>query len=127
MDQRHRPKLLFVEDEFLIRLTVAEALSDDGFEVLEAASGEEALQLLGADPSVALLLTDLQLPGKIDGGELVRRARETRPDLPVILVTGRPEQRASAAASPRDMVIVKPYLPSEVSAAVRRMLGLPPA
>jgi CheY-like chemotaxis protein len=118
-----RPKVLIVEDEFLIRLTLAEALADDGFEVIEAANGAEALQALPADGALALLLTDIQLPGGMNGMEVARRLRGQVPDLPVIFMTGRPDRSETTPASDRDLFIAKPYLPSEVCAAARRLTG----
>jgi len=113
-------KLLIVEDDFLIRITLAETLTDDGFVVVEAASGDEGLAMLQEDDSIALLLTDIQLPGKLDGYALVLAARTRRPDLPVIFMTGRPDVQSSVA-NPRDFYISKPYLPSDVSAAAKRL------
>jgi CheY-like chemotaxis protein len=116
-------RVLIVEDEFLVRLTLMEALADEGFEVVEAATGDEALTLLQSDPGIGLLMTDVQLPGSLNGLGLARAAREQRPDLPVVYMTGRPDALAGALASPRDAFIAKPYLPSEVAATVRRMTG----
>lgn len=115
------PRVLVVEDEFLIRLTLAEALSDDGFEVLEAESGADALSLLRRHPNIRLLLTDVQLPGGLDGRSLAREARETAPNLAVILMSGTPEAVDASAVSARDVFIAKPYLPSDVCAAARRL------
>lgn len=117
------PKILIVEDEFLIRLTLAEALAEEGFEVVEAGSADEALPLLPGDPPVALLLTDVQLPGRLDGLALARAARERMPELPVIYMTGRPDNLSGTARSPRDVFISKPYLPSQVCATARRLTG----
>ncbi len=117
-------RLLLVEDEFLIRLTLSEALSDAGYEVLEAADADEALRQMSgraAGAAVKLLLTDVQLPGPIDGHALAARAREQAPDLPVIFMTGRPDP-GHAGLLGRDVFIAKPYLPSEVCAAVDRIL-----
>jgi CheY-like chemotaxis protein len=115
-------KVLVVEDEFLIRLTIVEALSDEGFEVLEAGTGQDALQALRSNPDLALLLTDIQLPGGINGRDLVRMARETKPDLPVIFMSGRPDT-SGAGPSSRELYLTKPYLPSELCAAARRLIG----
>lgn len=115
------PKCLIVEDEYLIRLTLAEALTDDGFDVVEAATGDEALAILQRDDSVELLLTDIQLPGKLDGVALARAARDHAPSLPVIFMTGRPDSKIGG--SERDAFIPKPYLPSQVCATARRLTG----
>ncbi len=114
-------RVLLVEDEFLVRLTLAEALADEGLDVVEANRGAAALPLLEADDQIVLLLTDIQLPGKLNGLELVRLARRLRPDLPAVYMTGRPDTMAGSTASERDAFIVKPYVPSEVTAAVRRL------
>ena len=115
-------RLLLVEDEFLIRLTLAETLADAGYEVVEAEDADEALARLGESP-VDLLLTDIQLPGPVNGNELAKRVRAVLPELPVIFMTGRPEPGAGHLAGKREVTISKPYLPSEVCAAIARLLG----
>jgi len=119
----HKTRVLLVEDEFLIRLTLCEALAEDGFEVIEASDGIEAMRLLNGVETFALLLTDVQLPGGFAGPDIARRFRERQGDLPVIFMTGRPEALSGAAANPRDMLIVKPYTPSAICAAARRLTG----
>jgi len=116
-------RVLVVEDEFLIRLTLVEALADEGITAVEAATGEEALSCLEKDDAIELILTDLHLPGALDGLGLARAARRRQPDLPIVFMTGRPDQLAGFTLSDRDARIAKPYLPSQVTAAVRRLLG----
>jgi CheY-like chemotaxis protein len=118
------PRILVVEDEFLIRLTLVEALGDEGFEVVEAESGDAGLLALQADGSIQLLLTDIQLPGSLDGRGLARRARETRPELPIIYMTGRPDPAAEAAATPNERYIAKPYTLNDICKAVRDLLNV---
>ena len=117
------PQILIVEDEFLIRLTLSEVLTDEGYDILEAETGEDALEIMGQNPAIAVLLTDVQLPGKVDGHALARHARESRPDLPVIFMTGRPDAAAGRSTGAREMFVAKPYLPSEICAAVKLILG----
>ncbi len=116
-------RVLIVEDEFLIRLTLSEVLADEGYIVLEAESGDEAIAILSDTPDIAVLLTDIQLPGTLDGRALVQHARQTRPDLPVIFMTGRPDAIPANQAGGREMFVAKPYLPSEICLAVKRMLA----
>jgi CheY-like chemotaxis protein len=116
-------RVLIVEDEFLIRLTLAEVLSDEGYTVIEAETADEAVKLLQAGPPIDVLLTDIQLPGQLDGKALVRHVRETQPDLPVIFMTGRPDTMDGRSPDSKEVYVAKPYLPSEICAAVRRMLG----
>jgi CheY-like chemotaxis protein len=115
---REPARILVVEDDFLIRMMLAEMLTDEGYEVVEAGSGDEALPLL--DGSVALLLTDVQLPGALNGRALVEKARQTRPDLPVIYTSGRSD--GMAKLGPHEVAVAKPYQSSDICAAVRKML-----
>jgi DNA-binding response OmpR family regulator len=115
-------RVFIVEDEFLIRLTLSEVLSDEGYEVFEAETGDEALGMLDAAGQIDVLLTDIQLPGSLDGRALVRQARMTRPTLPVIFMTGRPDAAGNETVGALDVYVAKPYLPSEICAAVKRLL-----
>ncbi len=115
-------RVLLVEDEFLIRMTLSEALADAGFEVLEAEDADQALALLASDSTIQLLLTDIQLPGSCNGQVLVERARQTRPTLPVIFMSGR-LGTTPAGGGGRDRYIAKPYLPSEICSAAREMIA----
>ncbi len=114
-------RILVVEDEFLIRLTLSEALGDEGFEVLEAETGDDALPLLQAGSDIRLLLTDIQLPGTLNGHALVQRVRQTMPNLPVIFMTGRLEQDMGTSASPLDVFISKPYTLTAICDAAKRL------
>ena len=117
-----RARVLVVEDEFLIRLTLSEVLADEGYDVLEAETGDAALALLENDMNISVLLTDIQLPGSMDGRALVQHVRQTLPDLPVIYMTGRPDSMTGQTTGAREMYVAKPYLPSDICAAVRRMI-----
>lgn len=79
--------ILVVEDEPQVRQISTECLRDLGYTVLEAANGSEALAILADRHDVLLLFTDVVMPG-MNGRELVDRARETHPTLPVLYTTG---------------------------------------
>jgi DNA-binding response OmpR family regulator len=115
-------RILVVEDDFLIRMTLTEALESEGFLVIEADSGEAALVQLRSDPSISLLMTDMQLSGGLDGHALVMAVRVENAILPIIYMTGRPD-KVEAIDSEREMVIGKPYLPSEICAAAHKMIA----
>ncbi len=117
-----RPRVLVVEDEFLIRLTLVEALSDEGFLVLEAETGDAALPILQSDRMISLLLTDIQLPGTLNGHALASKARENLPDLPIIFMTGRPRADDEADGSGRDVFISKPYTLANICQAAKRLI-----
>ena len=86
-------KALIVEDEALIRLNLCDMLEEMGLETAQAANGDDGLAILERDQSIGLLVADLGLHG-MSGEELVRRARGMRPQLKIIVATGR-----SAAAN----------------------------
>jgi CheY-like chemotaxis protein len=81
-------RVLVVEDEPLVRDYVAEVLAESGFKVLEAANGQEALALLSDNPSVCAVVSDVAMPGSVNGFELARRLRKELPDLGIVLVSG---------------------------------------
>jgi len=118
----HKKRVLVVEDDFLIRMTLTESLEMEGYVVLEADSGEAALVQLRADPSICLLMTDMQLSGGLDGEDLVKAVRLENAILPIIYMTGRPD-RITIADPGKEIVIGKPYLPSEICAAARKMIA----
>jgi DNA-binding response OmpR family regulator len=79
--------VLLVEDDPLIREFVVEALRDAGFHVIHASTGEEALAWRKRH-AADVLVTDIKLPGKVDGWQIAERCREHNPELPVIYATG---------------------------------------
>ena len=80
-------KVLVVEDVVLIRMTTVDMLEQLGFSAVEAGDGAEALAVLAGDPAIAILLTDLGLPG-MSGQQLVEKALRLRPELKVIIASG---------------------------------------
>ncbi len=117
-------RILLVEDEFLVRLTLAEALVDAGFEVAEAQSGDEAMRLVIGPDGFDMLVTDIQMPGALDGVQLARKVRETDPGIPVIYMTGLPVSlREAHPLGPREAFICKPYGPAEVLGVIRKLLA----
>jgi CheY-like chemotaxis protein len=100
--------LLLVEDDQLVRMTLAEGLSDAGFEVLEAEDAESGLALLASRPDIAVLLTDINLPGA-DGFALAHAARVLRPQLPVVYASGRYREAVPDRALPDAAFLAKPF------------------
>jgi len=92
-----KPKVLIVDDEPLVRMTIADMLRSGGFDVFEAAAGAQVLQLLAAERPVAALVTDVRMPG-MDGVDLSHRVREAHPQMPIVLVSG--DTRPDAALLP---------------------------
>ncbi len=116
-------KVLIVEDEFLIRLILAEALTDAGYDVEQASNGDEAASAVVGEEPLSLLVTDIQMPGSLDGGGLARFLRQSYPDLPVVYTSGRPANKCSLGPLGRkDLFIRKPYTPSQVVDAIGCLL-----
>jgi len=83
-----RLTLLVVEDEPLIRIELADLLMDMGYRVIEAARADAAIRLLEAHPEIAAVITDLDMPGSMDGLALARIVRECWPPCALIMVSG---------------------------------------
>ncbi len=115
-------RVLLVEDDFLIRLTLSESLRDDGFDVIEAADTDEAVTAIDQG-GLQMLITDVQIPGTLNGIGVAEHAWRLCPDLPVIFITGRPDAVPDCGMN-RSLVMAKPYLPSEICAAARSMLAV---
>jgi len=118
-------RILLVEDDFLIRLTLAESLQDEGFAVVEAETADAALASITEDADIRALLTDLQIPGTCDGVQLAERARTLRPGLPIVYISGRPDKIPDINRTGNEAFIAKPYMPSEVAATLRRLTAEP--
>jgi CheY-like chemotaxis protein len=84
------PTILVVEDEILIRAMLTDALRDHGYTVIEAASADEAFSILRGLTPVDLVVTDMRMPGALDGAGLVQLIRTEFPLLKVIMVSGQP-------------------------------------
>ncbi|MET0278101.1 MAG: response regulator [Pseudorhodoplanes sp.] len=120
MESSKGPIVLIVEDEFLIRMMVADELRALGLTVIEAASADEAFPILLGDAPVHVLFTDVRMPGSMDGVELARRARDMRPNLKVIVTSGHGPDIPKDAA---DAYFPKPFDVQEVVQIIRRSLG----
>ncbi|EIM31186.1 response regulator [Microvirga lotononidis] len=81
-------RVLVVDDDANIRDILVEALTDDGLEVVQAASGEEALHYLTVTPPIDVLFTDIRMPGGVNGWELARRFRAASPSIGVVYASG---------------------------------------
>lgn len=77
-----------VEDEPLIRMAYAEYLADCGYLPLEVSSGDAAVEVLEKSMAIDIVLSDVRMPGKVDGFGVARWIAEHRPHLPIILISG---------------------------------------
>jgi YesN/AraC family two-component response regulator len=81
-------KVLVVEDDVLIRLTVIDALVDAGFEVVEAGSADEAMEIVN-EQTIHLLFTDIQMPGVLTGVDLANKVAARFPNAGIVVASGR--------------------------------------
>ncbi|WP_294235134.1 response regulator [uncultured Sphingomonas sp.] len=105
--------ILIVEDEPFIRYDLVDFFEDRGFKVFEAEDAEEAIEVLAANASVRIVLTDVQMPGSMDGVKLAHFVRDRYPPTILIVVSGM--ANPSAADLPDRAVFVgKPFDPRHV-------------
>lgn len=116
--RRGRGTALLVDDEALVRMSTADMLMDLGFEVVEAGSAEEALQLIEEGAAPDLLVTDHLMPG-INGAELAHMLRGIQPALPVLVVSGYAEVDGLAPELPR---LTKPFRNAELAASISALI-----
>lgn len=117
--------VLLVEDDELVRCVTAELLKDEGFVVHEAHDGDSAASFINAGPAFDVLLTDVNMPGTMDGWDLSEYARGRRPDLPVIVVSGRANNVARwQGLSPLCTFFQKPCRMSDLTAELLRLTSL---
>jgi two-component system, response regulator PdtaR len=117
------PVLLVVEDDFLVRLTMADALTDGGFEVIEAGDAQEALSRICERNDIAAMLTDINLPNGEDGFALARAVRVVRPELPVVYASGRYSAAEIGKSVAGSRFLAKPFTPSLAVDVIRHMIG----
>jgi CheY-like chemotaxis protein len=114
--------VLVVEDEALIRMSTVASLEDAGLRVLEAGNSAEALYVLGQHAEIRVLVTDVHMPGKMDGLALVSQVQRDHPVIRAVVVSGNATAtQAYQAGAAR--FISKPYLTQSV---VRAVLSLVP-
>jgi DNA-binding response OmpR family regulator len=116
-------RVLIVEDERLNREIMAEALVEAGFAVDEADSADHAVQMLDKD-GYQLMVTDIHMPGQMDGIGLAKHVHGQHPTLPIVFVTGRPDvlARLRDAGIPGTS-LAKPFELEELVRVVSRLIG----
>jgi CheY-like chemotaxis protein len=114
--------VMVVEDDAAVRLLVTEVLADLGYRTLEAGSGETAVPILQSKQKIDLLVTDVGLPG-LNGRQIAEIARQTRPDLKVLFITGYAENAAIRGdfLAPGMDLITKPFALDLLASKVRDM------
>ncbi len=115
--------VLLVEDEPGVREATAERLRELGYQVLEAVDGPAALRLLHSEARVDALVTDVGLPGGLNGRQIAESARENRPGLPVLFITGYAGDVLDNELAPGMGVISKPFALDALAEKIQGMIG----
>lgn len=115
-------RVLLVEDNEELNRITASLLRSFSCQVLPARDADEALQLFGSGAAVDVVLSDVMMPGSMDGQALARELRVRRPGLPVVLISG---YSAALTAESSFIVLRKPASPSQILEGLRRAMGLP--
>ncbi len=117
--------ILVVDDNATLRRVTVKQLSSLGYAVLEAEDGPSALRLLSEHESVDLLLTDIVMPGGLNGADLGREARKMRPDLNLLYMSGFPEAAFGdhAGLDPDVVLLRKPFRKRELAKTIGEIVG----
>jgi len=122
-----RAMVLLVDDDNDVRAAAAGMLRYAGHDVIEAANGREALDCLGREGDrIDLMIVDFVMPG-MNGIEVARRVRLSRPGLPILFVTGFANTAALAAQTNSDLILPKPFRTTELVAKIEEALRSVPA
>ena len=117
--------VLVIDDEPMVRMLIMEILEESGYNALEAEDGPSGLKILNSEVRIDLLITDVGLPGGMNGRQVADAARVTRPDLKVLFITGFAENAAVGNGHlDRGMeVITKPFVMTELANKIADMIG----
>src|SRR4051812_9263307 len=107
----------------MIRLTVTDALTDAGYKVLEAVSGEEATQRLDADSTIAGVITDIRLSGQLNGWDVGRYARHALPTIAVVYMSGDSGGDWTSEGVPNSVMVQKPFAVAQIVTAISTSLN----
>jgi CheY-like chemotaxis protein len=123
---RHNPQsgsILLVEDNDEVAMLVTEMLRELGYRVTRAASAQGALGALADEREIDLVLSDIMMPGTMNGMELAREVRRRRPGAPILLTTGYAGAAGQVAEVEDIEILSKPYAIEALDAALRVALG----
>lgn len=116
------PVLLVVDDEVLVRMLACDILADGGYHCLEAVNAQEALVLIDARPDIALMFTDVDMPGEINGAGLAHLVAMRAPTVKILVTSGAAMLKASDLPAGARF-IQKPYTPSQLLDQIGEMLA----
>jgi CheY-like chemotaxis protein len=116
-----QPVILTVEDEVLISQYLGDLLRDDGYAVVATYNADQAIAVLESRSDIGVIITDINMPGSMDGLKLAAAVRDRWPPIKIIVTTGRAQPRQDELP-PGSAVLAKPYVPHRLLAAVHALL-----
>lgn len=119
------PVVLLVEDEPLVRLTQVDILKESEFWVVEAQDADEAFELLKSRPEIDAILTDVDMPGSMDGFEFARLVRQGWPEVAVLVISGKTGP-GPGDLPPNATFLHKPIMPDDLIAALNDVMAKRP-
>jgi CheY-like chemotaxis protein len=121
--QSSRPVVLIVEDELLLRTNAVEMIEAAGFEAVEAANADEAIEILESRRDITVVFTDIQMPGSMDGLKLARAVRGRWPPIKIVATSGRVNV-AETDLPDGGRFLLKPYSPHQITRVLRELIGV---
>ena len=121
-DSAHQsePVVLVVEDESIIRMQAVVIIEEAGYNVVEACNADEAIAILKTREDIGIVVTDIEMPGSMDGIKLARAIRDQWPPIELIITSGRYRVRINQLP-PGAQFMPKPYTPNVLVTAIRRL------
>jgi DNA-binding NtrC family response regulator len=113
--------ILVVDDEALIRLNLLDFFADEGFRTFEAANANEAIAIMESNRSIRIVLTDVQMPGSMDGVKLAHYIHERFPPTLLVIASGAVKVKPDEMP-PHTMFVAKPFDPRFVLEEIERAL-----
>ena len=117
-----RPVVLIVEDEFLLRMDAVDMIASAGFEVVEATTADQAIEILESRPDITVIFTDIQMPGSMDGLKLARAVRGRWPPIKIIATSGQLDVGETDLPE-GGRFLPKPYSQIEIAGVLRELTG----
>ncbi len=117
--------VLVIDDEPLLRMLIAEVLADEGYNVVEAHDGPSGLKILQSSEPINLLITDVGLPGGMNGRQVAEAGRALRPGLKMLFITGYAENSVlgNKLVEPGMKVLTKPFAADDLTRVVRELIA----
>src|SRR5258707_14501230 len=115
-----RPVVLIVEDEFLLRMDAVDMIAAAGFEVVEAANADEAIEILESRRDITVVFTDIQIPGSMDGLKLARAVRGRWPPIKIVATSGHVNVGETDLPD-GGLFLPEPYSPYQIAGVLREL------